>query len=64
MIRKQHEWKSDVKRRLAEAEEEEMGGRVSGLEDWRKMRDEMGSDKVPRPSFSGAYPDCPSGQWS
>lgn len=53
MAKKQHEWKNDVKRRLAEAEAEELGGRVSGPEEWRKQRDEMGQIDVHRPVYTG-----------
>lgn len=55
MLQKQYEWKSDVKGRLAEAVAEELGGRVSGPEEWRKQRDEMGSDQVARLSYTGEY---------
>ncbi|WWC60252.1 uncharacterized protein I303_102818 [Kwoniella dejecticola CBS 10117] len=41
----QSRWMADESGRLAEAERMYLGGRISGPEDWRAMRDEMGLDK-------------------
>ncbi|WWD05783.1 hypothetical protein V865_003866 [Kwoniella europaea PYCC6329] len=35
-------WMADERDRLAESERMELGGRISGPEDWRAMRDELG----------------------
>ncbi|WVF67140.1 hypothetical protein IAT40_001885 [Kwoniella sp. CBS 6097] len=45
-------WMADKAGRLAEAERMELGGRESGTEDWRKMRDEMGTHKVMKPRYT------------
>lgn len=58
MDKRQREWLMDEPRRLREAEEEEMGGRVSGPEEWRKARDEMGDqvgEGVIMPQYTGKF---------
>ncbi|WVQ94740.1 hypothetical protein IAU59_001820 [Kwoniella sp. CBS 9459] len=45
-------WMADEAGRLAEAERMELGGRVSGPEDWRKMRDEVGAQKAEKPQYT------------
>ncbi|OCF34733.1 hypothetical protein I316_03777 [Kwoniella heveanensis BCC8398] len=45
-------WTADEAGRFAEAERMELGGRESGPEDWRKMRDEMGAQKVEKPKYT------------
>ena len=39
---------------MREAEVEELGGRVSGPEEWRKMRDELGEGhRIVKPAYTG-----------
>jgi peptide-N4-(N-acetyl-beta-glucosaminyl)asparagine amidase len=47
----QAEWIADEAGRLAEAEREELGGRVSGPADWRAARMELGLHNVERPKY-------------
>lgn len=46
-------WMDDELGRLAEAEREELGGRVSGSADWRALRDELGSNTIVKPAIKG-----------
>ncbi|WVW80091.1 hypothetical protein I302_102064 [Kwoniella bestiolae CBS 10118] len=47
-------WMADEAGRLAESEKMDLGGRISGPEDWRAMRDELGlgGGKVELPRYS------------
>ncbi|KAK8861540.1 hypothetical protein IAR55_002362 [Kwoniella newhampshirensis] len=52
MDHKQSLWINDEDRRSKEAESVDLGGRVSGPEDWRAMRDEMGLvNEVKKPAY-------------
>lgn len=44
-------WAFDESGRLAEAEMEDLGGRVSGPADWRAMRSELGIQQNPKPVY-------------
>lgn len=46
-------WMNDEPRRLAEAEEAELGGRESGPADWRAARQELGLPQLQRPRCRG-----------
>ena len=49
----QASWLVDERGRSAEAEREELGGRVSGPVDWRAKRDELGLQQITRPPVTG-----------
>nr|XP_031862971.1 uncharacterized protein CI109_001446 [Kwoniella shandongensis]KAA5530043.1 hypothetical protein CI109_001446 [Kwoniella shandongensis] len=52
MDQSQSMWIADEVGRLKEAEREDLGGRVSGPEDWRAMRDEMGlGGEIKKPKY-------------
>ena len=52
--RQQAAWVADAPRRVEEARWEKHGGRVSGPEEWRKARAEMGSSSDnPKPKVTG-----------
>lgn len=48
-------WINDEPRRLAEANEAELGGRESGPADWRAARQELGLPQLRRPKCRGEY---------
>jgi peptide-N4-(N-acetyl-beta-glucosaminyl)asparagine amidase len=55
--RAQATWKGDEALRWREAEKAELGGRVSGPEDWRAARDELGQEQdIVIPEYKGK--DC------
>jgi len=48
-------WMADEEKRWKEAEKADLGGRVSGPEDWRAARDELGEEvKFNVPEYKGA----------
>jgi len=52
--RQQSAWIANEAQRWREAEDADLGGRVSGPEDWRAARDEMGQEhKVVVPPYEG-----------
>ena len=46
-------WMADERGRLAEAEHEALGGRISGPADWKAMRDELGLQTMRKPAIRG-----------
>ena len=52
--KQQSAWIQNEAQRWREAEDADLGGRVSGPEDWRAARDEMGQEqRVIVPSYRG-----------
>ena len=46
-------WIADERGRMAEAERELLGGRISGPADWRAARDELGLQTITKPAYTG-----------